>query len=67
MTNAITSGFSMFGGQLVYSNGSDIESQFWAETTGVDGVWSLKWNSDGSSRVDSVPVAVKTIAPAVAD
>lgn len=61
--NVTTSGFSIFGGQLVYSDGSDIESQFWAKTTDVDGVWGLMWNEDGTSQDDSVPVTLKTTAP----
>ena len=48
---------------MVYSDGSDLESQFWAKTTDVDGVWSLMWNEDGSSQDGSVPVTVKTTAP----
>jgi hypothetical protein len=60
-------GFSIFGDQLVYTSGSNIESQFWAKTTGIEGVWALMWNSDGSSQADSVPVTVKTTAPVTAD
>lgn len=63
--NASTIGFSMFGGQVVFidSDGNFL-SQFWAKTTSVADVWSLLWNSDGSSQTDSTPVTIKTIGPA---
>ena len=64
-TNFTTVGFSLFGGQVVYTDGTTLESQFWAKTTAIDGVWSLMWNSDGSNQANSVPVTVKTIAPVV--
>ncbi len=64
-SGAVTSGFRLFGGQLVYldSNGT-MEAQFWATTTSSTGVWSLMWNSAGTSEDNSVPVAIKTKAPA---
>jgi hypothetical protein len=60
---AATVGFSMFGGQVVFidSDGNYL-SQFWAQETHTDGVWSLVWNSAGSSQSNSVPVTVKTIS-----
>jgi hypothetical protein len=63
VTGAVTSGFALFGGQVVFIDDSVYEAQFWAQTTDTDGVWSLKWNSDGSSQTDSTPVVIKTKAP----
>ncbi|PQE10376.1 cytochrome p450 protein [Rutstroemia sp. NJR-2017a WRK4] len=65
-TNATTSGFSLFGGQVVYVD-ADFQflSQFWATET-FDGFWQLTWNSDGAHRENSVPVTVKMIPPASA-
>ncbi|KAL3424484.1 hypothetical protein PVAG01_03765 [Phlyctema vagabunda] len=62
-TNMSTTGFSMFGGQVIHIADSMYEAQFWAQATAQDGVWSLMWNADGSTQVDSVPVAVKTLPP----
>lgn len=63
VANASTIGFSMFGGQVVYVDSSgNYLSQFWAQTTSTDGVWSLLWNTDGTSQTDSVPVTIKTIS-----
>ena len=65
VTNATTIGFSLFGGQVVYISDSNLEAQFWAQATGEDGVWSLMWNSDGTSQDGAVPVSLKTTAPAI--
>lgn len=63
-TNATTIGFSMFGGQVVYTDASsNFLSQFWATMT-FDGVWGLTWNSDGARRDNSLPVTVKMTPPA---
>lgn len=39
-------------------------SQFWAQTTETDGLYKLKWNAAGVDQESSVPVAIKTTAPA---
>ncbi|KAN0099925.1 hypothetical protein V8E51_013700 [Hyaloscypha variabilis] len=63
-TSAVTTtGFSLFGEQVVFVNGSTYESQFWASSTDTDGVWALYWNSDGIEEGSSVPVVLKTIGP----
>lgn len=64
VTDAVTTGLALFGGQVIFIDDSVYKAQFWAQTTDTAGVWSLKWNSDGSSQVDSTPVVIKTIAPA---
>ncbi|CZR56711.1 uncharacterized protein PAC_06600 [Phialocephala subalpina] len=63
ITDAATTGFAMFGGQVVYIDDSEYEAQFWAETTSTTGVWSLKWNTDGTSEDNSTPVVIKKTAP----
>ncbi|KAF4627436.1 hypothetical protein G7Y89_g10716 [Cudoniella acicularis] len=64
VTNSTTTGFSLFGGQVVTTEGDVLEAQFWAKTTDTDGVWSLMWNEDGTTQDDSTPVVLKRIAPA---
>ncbi|KAH8652633.1 hypothetical protein BGZ60DRAFT_419944 [Tricladium varicosporioides] len=60
---ALTVGFSMFGSQVVYISGSNLEAQFWAQETGEDGVWALMWNTNGTSQDGSVPIVLKKSAP----
>ncbi|KAH8790378.1 hypothetical protein F5882DRAFT_460885 [Hyaloscypha sp. PMI_1271] len=62
-SSIVTTGFSLFGEQVVFVNGSTYESQFWASSTDTDGVYALYWNSDGIEESGSVPVVLKTIAP----
>lgn len=60
-----TVGLTVYGKQLVYYNGSTIQSEFWAkEVAQGDGatIWVLHWNSDNESQTGAVPVVVKTIA-----
>lgn len=60
-----TLGFATFGMQLVYYNGSSIQSEFWAkEVFQSDGttVWSIHWNSNNEYRSGAVPVVLKTTA-----
>ncbi|KAH7403703.1 hypothetical protein BKA64DRAFT_744256 [Cadophora sp. MPI-SDFR-AT-0126] len=61
--NAVTTGFKIFGGQVALISNGSLLSQFWATTTDTEGVYSLMWNSDGTSQDNSVPVALKTMAP----
>ncbi|KAG4419638.1 hypothetical protein IFR04_007235 [Cadophora malorum] len=62
-TDAITTGFKVYGGQVVLVSNGTLLSQFWATTTDTEGVYSLMWNSAGTSQDNSVPVALKTMAP----
>lgn len=60
-----TMGFSMYGKQLVYYDGSSVQSEFWAkEVFQSDGttVWALHWNSNNEYRTGAVPVVLKTTA-----
>jgi hypothetical protein len=60
-TGAVTTGFSIFGTQVVYyDSDSQILSQFWAQTTDDESVWRVVWNSDGEAEDDSVPVVLKS-------
>lgn len=47
----------------MYIDDEEYEAQFWAETTSTTGVWSLKWNTDGTSEDNSTPVVIKKTAP----
>lgn len=47
----------------MYLDNDTMLSEFWAQKTNTTGLWALKWNEDGSSQADSVPVALKTLAP----
>ncbi|KAG4443421.1 hypothetical protein IFR05_001100 [Cadophora sp. M221] len=62
-TGGVTTGFRVYGGQVVLVSDGALLSQFWATPSDVEGVYSLMWNSDGTSQDNSVPVALKTMAP----
>jgi hypothetical protein len=62
-SGAVKTGFMTYGAYIMYLDNNTMLSEFWAETTNTIGVWALKWNEDGSSRTDSVPVSLKTMAP----
>ncbi|KAJ4397340.1 hypothetical protein N0V93_001565 [Gnomoniopsis smithogilvyi] len=60
-----TLGFAIYGRQLVYYDGTSVESEFWAkEVYQADGttVWALHWNSNNEDRTGAVPVVLKTVA-----
>lgn len=59
--NGTDTGFALFGTQLVYNNNSVIESQFWAQSTATEGIYALKWNTDGAMKENSFPVMVKAV------
>ncbi|ORY63279.1 uncharacterized protein BCR38DRAFT_394118 [Pseudomassariella vexata] len=59
--NTSVTGFALFATQLVYNNNSQLEAQFWAELTDVDGIYALVWNSDGDVTDGSFPVVVKGV------
>ncbi|CAN8101200.1 unnamed protein product [Discula destructiva] len=61
-----TTGFTTYGTQLVYYNGSSIQSAFWAkEVTQTDGsvAFSLHWNWYNEDISGAVPVVLKALAP----
>ncbi|KAJ4394819.1 hypothetical protein N0V93_004039 [Gnomoniopsis smithogilvyi] len=57
--NGTTTGFGLFATQLVYNNDSNLESQFWAQSTEMEGIYVLMWNTAGDLQDDSFPVTVK--------
>jgi len=61
---AQTTGFTLYGSDIMFISNSTYLSQFWAHETGVDGVWALMWNVNGTRQDDSEPVVLKTTAPA---
>lgn len=59
-TGAMMKGFFKYGTQIMWSNDGTYESKFWAQTTDVEGLYKLVWNSDNVDKTDSVPVTIKT-------
>ncbi|KAI9933909.1 hypothetical protein MW887_004981 [Aspergillus wentii] len=57
--NGTVSGFALFASQLVFNNNTDLEAQFWAQSTGTEGIYSLIWNIGGNVASGSFPVVVK--------
>lgn len=62
-SGAVKTGFMKYGAYVMYLDDDTMLSEFWAQETNTTGLWALKWNVDGSSQTDSVPVALKTLAP----
>lgn len=59
-----TSGFKLYGNQLVWiTESGELEQLWWAEPTDVDGLWLLKWNVDTVTDTNAIPVNVKNVAP----
>lgn len=52
------------GSQIMWQNGTSWESKFWAQGTATDGLYHLSWNVDNVDDDNSVPVTIKTTAPA---
>ncbi|KAG6361033.1 hypothetical protein INS49_009252 [Diaporthe citri] len=66
-TDASITGFFLFGKQAFWSDGSSYEAQFWAKATGETDLYTLNWNKAGIEQTGSVPVTLKTTAPATLD
>lgn len=59
-----TSGFQFYGTVVFWvSSSDDWQSLFYATPTGQDGLWALKWNSNGTSDGSSIPVTLKSLGP----
>lgn len=58
-SNEYLTGFGLFGTQVVYNNNSNLESQFWAQSTATDGIFALMWNTVGDLEDRSFPVTIK--------
>lgn len=56
---AAMKGFFKFGSQIMFYNNGSYESKFWAQSTKVDGLYTLNWNSNNVDKEDSVPVTIK--------
>lgn len=61
-TGASMKGFFKFGSQIMWANNGSYESKFWAQSTDVDGLYKLVWNSNNVDKTDSVPVTVKVVS-----
>ncbi|KAI5851627.1 hypothetical protein DFP73DRAFT_629058 [Morchella snyderi] len=63
-TGAVTSGFFFYGQSVMYQGSSgSMDAKFWAEPTSQKDLWILKWNSDGTSQGQSIPVVLKSTPP----
>ena len=62
-TTGTMTGFTLFGGQVVYINNDQHKSHFWAQTTREDRTWGLYWNTDRRTQGNTVPVVVKALRP----
>ncbi|KAK3941382.1 hypothetical protein QBC46DRAFT_382584 [Diplogelasinospora grovesii] len=60
---AVTTGFTTYGSNVMYIDGSTYTSQFWAMSTTETGVWEIMWNESGADQAGSVPVALRTVGP----
>ncbi|KAF4310329.1 Cytochrome P450 [Botryosphaeria dothidea] len=63
--NYTDTGFVFYGNWLFWkSDSGDLQSRFYATPSGEDGIWTLKWNSADSEDGSSVPISLRSIAPA---
>jgi hypothetical protein len=63
-SGAATTGFTLFGEQVIYSSGTSVQAAFWAEpVSNATKQWVLVWNSNNTKTDTAVPVTLKTIAP----
>ncbi|KAH7031824.1 hypothetical protein B0J12DRAFT_312941 [Macrophomina phaseolina] len=63
--NYTDTGFVFYGNWLFWKSDSGaLQSKFYATPSGEDGVWTLKWNSADSDDGSSVPISLRSIAPA---
>jgi len=62
-SGATASGFGFYGHSAMHWGPNGAEANWWATKTGTKGLWTLKWNADGSEQPDSVPVVIKDTAP----
>lgn len=63
--NGTTTGYTLYGKQLIYYDGTSLQSKFWAKqvVTGNDSVWQLLWNNKNEDDSELTPVAIKITAP----
>lgn len=63
-TGAATTGFAWFGTSVAYAaSDSDYELSFSAVDTGIENLWKLYWNSDGTQYENSTAVILKKTPP----
>lgn len=60
--DGIINGFARFAWQLVYNNNTLLDSKFWAEPTGTDGIYALVWSSGEDLQDGSYDVVVEVVA-----
>ncbi|KAI3392040.1 hypothetical protein diail_6314 [Diaporthe ilicicola] len=57
--NGSVTGFGIFGTQLVYNDNYNLSSQFWAQESNTDGIYSLMWIADGGMQDGTFLVLLK--------
>jgi hypothetical protein len=63
-TNLITSGFTFYGNfLLVATSNSSTESLWYANPSGMDGIYALKWNATASGDNEAVPLTLRKTPP----
>ncbi|KAH8649786.1 hypothetical protein BX600DRAFT_554273 [Xylariales sp. PMI_506] len=61
-SNALTTGFVVYGSQVMYSTGSTYLAQFWAQAQNdSETLWNVVWNSDSTTTSDIVPITLKIV------
>lgn len=65
ISNGTTTGYTLYGKQLIYYDGSSLQSKFWVKQveTGTDSVWQLLWNNQNEDDTQLTPVSIKVTAP----
>lgn len=64
-TNGTTTGYTLYGKQLVYYDTSSLQSKFWAKKvlTASTDVWQLLWNNANENESELTPVSLKITGP----
>lgn len=62
-SGAVTTGFVLWGDDVMYISGNKYLAQFWAVPMAADGMYELHWNSDGRNHDGAVPVSLKPTSP----
>lgn len=57
-------GFSWYGNLLFWKSAEGVvSSKFYAEPTGINGIWRIQWLTNNTSPGNSVAIAFKREAP----
>ncbi|KAK9858899.1 hypothetical protein MYU51_015705 [Penicillium brevicompactum] len=62
-SNKLTNVWSLYGSYVLVTLD---KANFYAKPTGTDGLYSLLWSTSAEEMTDSIPLTLRTIAPATA-